>query len=86
MTTASFKLSDELKLRAKAAERQARCVADALNASQHALESGKGWDANEVHACLIARSTNRNATKRNAKSWRQQTDLENLEALLIPTH
>jgi predicted transcriptional regulator len=54
---------------AAAAERRAGFVADAVNARKQMQESGKGFDADEVHTYLLARSSGQKMTKPKAKSW-----------------
>lgn len=53
-----------------AAERRAGFVADALAAREQMLASGKGYDADEVHAYLKARVAGRKAAKPKARAWR----------------
>ncbi|MBI3524150.1 MAG: hypothetical protein HY066_06425 [Betaproteobacteria bacterium] len=55
---------------ATAAERRASFVAEALNARDFMLKTGKGYDADEVHAYLQARVAGKKATRPKAKSWR----------------
>jgi len=50
-------------------EPRVSCVADALNARQQMLESGKGFDADEVHAYLMARANGQQVTKPKVTSW-----------------
>lgn len=54
---------------AAAAEQRASFVSDAVNARKQMLASGKGFDADEVHAYLMARARSQKATKPKAKSW-----------------
>lgn len=55
---------------AAAAERRAGFVADALAAREQMLASGKGYDADEVHAYLKARVSGNQAAKPKARAWR----------------
>lgn len=54
---------------AAAAEQRASFVADALTARKHMQESGRGFDADEVHTYLLARADGRKVAKPKAKSW-----------------
>ena len=53
-----------------AAEQRATFVAEALAADAQMLESGKGFDVDDVHAWLRARAAGKSARKPRAKSWR----------------
>lgn len=55
---------------ATAAEQRARLVADARAARSEMLETGKGFDADEVHAYLKARVSGKQAAKPRARAWR----------------
>lgn len=55
---------------ALAAERRAGFVADALAAREDMLATGKGYEADEVHAYLKARVAGRKTAKPKAKTWR----------------
>ena len=55
---------------AHAAELRAEFVAHALEARAEMLKSGKGYDAEEVHAYLRARVSGKPAKRPKAKSWR----------------
>lgn len=55
---------------ATAAENRAAFVAQAEAARAAMLKSGKGYDADEVHAYLRARASGKKAAKPKAKSWR----------------
>lgn len=55
---------------ANAAERRRLFVAEALAAREQMTTSGKGHDADEVHAYLKARVEGRRAAKPKARSWR----------------
>jgi hypothetical protein len=63
MPTTSSKLSAELKQRAA-------FVAEAQASREQMLRTGKGYDADEVHAYLKARIAGRKSAKPQAKSWR----------------
>ncbi len=52
------------------AERRACFVNEAQAARKHMLRTGKGYDADEVHAYLNARIAGRKPAKPKAKSWR----------------
>jgi predicted transcriptional regulator len=54
---------------AAAAEQRASFVADAVNARKQMQESGKGFDADEVHTYLMARANGQKVIKPKAKSW-----------------
>ncbi len=55
---------------ATAAERRSNFVAEAIKAREHTLATGKGFDADEVHAYLEARIANKKPAKPKVKSWR----------------
>jgi predicted transcriptional regulator len=55
---------------ATAAERRARFVAEAEAAREEMLKTGKGYDADEVHAYLKARVAGRKSPKPKARAWR----------------
>ena len=55
---------------AKANEVRASFVADALSAKEAMLGSGKGYEADEVHAYLKARAAGKKGVKPKARSWR----------------
>jgi len=55
---------------AAAAEQRAGFVAEAQAAREHMLKTGRGYDANEVHAYLKARIAGKKSAKPKAKSWR----------------
>jgi predicted transcriptional regulator len=55
---------------ATAAERRASFVAEAQAARERMLNTGKGYDADEVHTYLKARVAGRKSPKPKAKSWR----------------
>ncbi len=54
---------------ATAAEQRAGFVADALNAKRQMQESGKGFDADEVHAYVMSRVNGQKVAKPKAKTW-----------------
>lgn len=55
---------------ATAAEQRASFLADAQAARKSMIDSGKGYDADEVHAYLKARVAGKKAATPKAKSWR----------------
>ncbi len=55
---------------ATAAENRAEFVAEAEAARAALLKSGKGYDADEVHAYLRSRVAGKKTAKPRAKSWR----------------
>jgi predicted transcriptional regulator len=59
-----------IDLAATAAEQRARFVADAQAAREKMLKTGKGYDADQVHAYLQARIAGKKPGKPKAKSWR----------------
>lgn len=54
---------------ATATERRAGFVAEAEAAREEMLKTGKGYDADEVHAYLQARLAGKKPTRPKAKSW-----------------
>jgi len=62
MSTTSLKLPDELKQRAA-------FVAEAQATRERMLKTGKGYDAGEVHAWLMARIAGKKPAKPKARSW-----------------
>ena len=54
---------------ATAAEQRADFVAEANAAREQMLNSGKGYDARQVHAYLKARVAGTGAAKPKARSW-----------------
>ena len=50
---------------------RAELIASAVAARDEAIESGKGFDARDVHAYARARIAGKPATKPQAKSWRK---------------
>lgn len=61
---------DAIRAAAKNAERRAQFVADAVVSRKEALESGKGYAAEDVHAYMQARAQGKSAKKPRAKAWR----------------
>jgi predicted transcriptional regulator len=55
---------------ATAAEQRASFVAEAQAAREQMLKTGKGYDADEVHAYLKSRIAGRKSAKPKAGSWR----------------
>lgn len=55
---------------AASAERRAGFVAEAQAAREQMLRTGRGYDADEVHAYLKARIAGKKSAKPKAKSWR----------------
>jgi predicted transcriptional regulator len=55
---------------AAAAECRANFIADAQAARQQMLDSGKGYDADDVHAYIQARIAGKKVAKPKARSWR----------------
>jgi predicted transcriptional regulator len=53
-----------------AAECRANFIAEAHAARKQMRDTGKGYDAGEVHAYIQARIAGKKATKPKAKSWR----------------
>lgn len=53
-----------------AAESRANFIADAQAAREQMLETGKGYDADEVHAYIQERIAGKKGMKPKAKSWR----------------
>lgn len=61
MSAISSKLPDEFKQ---------RIVAEAKSEREKMLKTGKGYDADEVHAYLKARAAGKKPAKPKAKSWK----------------
>lgn len=61
---------DAIRTAATNAERRAQFVADAVASRKEAVKSGKGYEADEVHAYLNARAQGKSAPKPKTKSWR----------------
>jgi predicted transcriptional regulator len=53
------------------AEQRAAFVGEALAAQSQMIDTGKGFDADEVHAWLRARAAGQPARKPRLKSWRR---------------
>jgi predicted transcriptional regulator len=54
---------------AKAAEQRIRLIADAKTAREEMIETGKGLDADEVHAFLKAKVSGNKVSKPKSRSW-----------------
>jgi predicted transcriptional regulator len=61
---------DAIRSAAIHAEKRAQFVADAVASRKEAVESGKGYVAEEVHAYLRAQAQGESAPKPKARSWR----------------
>lgn len=59
-----------IEMATQAAEQRADFVAAALAAREKVLTTGKGYDADEVHAYIEARLDGKKVAKPRAKSWR----------------
>ncbi|MBK6403023.1 MAG: hypothetical protein IPP18_15205 [Rhodocyclaceae bacterium] len=55
---------------ALAAERRARLLAEAKVARHEMIETGKGFEADAVHAYLGAKAAGKPASKPKARTWR----------------
>ena len=55
---------------ATATEQRIRFIADAKAAKEEMRQTGKGYDADDVHAFLKAKVTGKRASKPKARSWR----------------
>lgn len=62
---------DAIEHAATAAERRAGFVEDAQAARDQMLKTGKGFDADAVHAYLKARITDKKTPKPKAQSWQR---------------
>ncbi len=60
-----------IEMATQAAEQRTDFVAAALAAREKVLTTGKGYDADEVHAYIKARLDGKKAVKPRAKSWRR---------------
>jgi predicted transcriptional regulator len=60
-----------IEMATQAAEQRADFVATALAAREKILTTGKGYDAEEVHAYIKARLDGKKVAKPRAKSWRR---------------
>ena len=61
---------DAIERAALAAERRESFVADAEAARKQMRDTGKGYEADDVHAYIQARIAGKKAAKPKAKSWR----------------
>jgi len=61
---------DAIRAAAANAEKRARFLAAAIVARAEAIESGKGYAAEDVHAFLRARARGKSVPKPRKKSWR----------------
>jgi hypothetical protein len=61
---------DAIRQAASAAEDRARVLAEAKAARREALETGTGFDADEVHEYIRARAAGTTADRPKAKPWR----------------
>jgi predicted transcriptional regulator len=52
------------------AERRQRFIAEALAAEKEALDTGQGFDADEVHAAMEERARGGRVRRLKAKPWR----------------
>ena len=68
--TAHAFMVEAIRTAATAAENRARFVAEALAARKAMLKSGRGFDADEVHAYVRARASGKAASRPKAKPWR----------------
>jgi len=68
MSTHAF-MVEAIRMAATAAEQRAQLVTDAKAARQAMLKSGKGFDADEVHAHLRNRVRGKASAGLKAKSW-----------------
>lgn len=62
---------EAIRAAAASAEDRARFVAEAREAHASMLESGQGFDADDVHAWLRERAAGRAAQRPQAKPWRR---------------
>ena len=60
-----------IEMATQAAEQRAEFVTAALAARETVLATGKGYDADEVHAYIKARLDGEKVAKPRAKSWRR---------------
>lgn len=61
---------EAIRTAASNTERRAQFVADAVTARKQAVNTGKGYAADDVHAHLRARVQGKSASKPRAQSWR----------------
>lgn len=69
MSTHAF-LIEAIRLAATAAEQRSQFAAEAKAARVRLLKSGKGYDADQVHAHLRRRIAGKRSTAPKTKSWR----------------
>lgn len=69
MTTHAF-MVEAIRRAAESAEQRASFIAEALAADREMLESGLGYDADEVHAWLQAKVRGEPVDKPKARPWR----------------
>ncbi len=69
MSPHAFMLS-AIEQAATATEQRAQLIANAKSAREQMIESGKGFDADEVHAYLAAKVSGKKAAKPRARAWR----------------
>ena len=55
---------------ATATEQRARFISDAKTARNEMIETGKGFDADDVHSYLKAKVSAKKVAKPKARSWR----------------
>jgi hypothetical protein len=63
-------VAQEIEPSAAPTARRAGFVAEARAAREKMLRTGKGYDADEVHAYLKARIAGKKPTRPKARSWR----------------
>jgi predicted transcriptional regulator len=61
---------DAIEQQVAQAERRQRFIAEALAAEKEALDTGQGFDADEVHAAMEARARGGRARRLKARPWR----------------
>jgi hypothetical protein len=61
---------DAIRVMATAADKRAQFVAEALNAREATLKSGKGFSGVEVKTYLMERAQGKSSSRPKAKSWR----------------
>jgi predicted transcriptional regulator len=69
VTTHAF-MVDAIRTAATNAKQRAQFVDDAVASRNEAVKSGKGYEAEEVHAFLRARARGKSTSKPRAKTWR----------------
>lgn len=60
---------DAIEQAATAAERRAEFIAEAKAAREEMVETGKGFDADDVAAYLKSKASGKKAAKPKARSW-----------------